>query len=86
MATNGNTINKNNQPIINEKNKNLFVFNGIITNSENLIKKYKIKKNSLNDGLALSILDKDNKRKKYIKGAYSFIKISLLWLIKHYRK
>jgi hypothetical protein len=76
MATNGNTINKNNQPIINEKNKNLFVFNGIITNSENLIKKYKIKKNSLNDGLALSILDKDNKRKKYIKGAYSFIKIS----------
>jgi len=76
MATNGNSTNSNNQPIINEKNKNLFVFNGIITNSENLIKKYKIKKNTLNDGLALSILDKDNKRKKYIKGAYSLIKIS----------
>ena len=39
LATNGSTINKNNQPIINKKNCNALVFNGIITNFDKIKKK-----------------------------------------------
>jgi predicted glutamine amidotransferase len=78
LATNGNTINANNQPLLYNNNNSSLVFNGIICNSNKLIRLAKIKKNSLNDGVALWSLDKSNKFLKKIKGAFSFVKIHCL--------
>jgi len=77
LATNGDTINENNQPIKSPKKKILYVFNGIITNSEKIKKKFKISKKFKNDGIALSIIDEKYSNIKYLEGAYSFIKMSV---------
>jgi len=76
LATNGATINYNNQPLVYNKNTQSLVFNGILCNSEKIIKLSKLKKNSLNDGVALWSLDKSINYLKKIKGAFSYIKIN----------
>lgn len=75
LATNGDTVGDNNQPLINTNKNSAFVFNGIICNSESLLKKYNLKTNSQNDGEALWLLDKDKKIYSEINGNFSYIKI-----------
>ena len=76
LATNGDTININNQPLKNKKNNSFFVFNGIITNSDAIKKRFNLDKNFKNDGISLTILDQNLNYKKFLKGAFSFIQIS----------
>jgi predicted glutamine amidotransferase len=70
MATNGDVLNKNNQPLVSKDKNQVLVFNGIITNSEKLLKKKKVLSN--NDGESLWFRDEFNN--KY-QGNFSYIKL-----------
>lgn len=72
LATNGDTVNFNNQPLINDKENCSLVFNGIICNSKEILNEQNFKAKTLNDGEALWCIDSFEKK---IKGNYSYIKI-----------
>lgn len=75
LATNGDTSNLNNQPLINNSENASLIFNGIICNAKKIIKEKNIIAKTLNDGEALWLLDGNNLSIYNIKGNFSFIKI-----------
>jgi predicted glutamine amidotransferase len=75
LATNGDTSNLNNQPLINNSENAALIFNGIICNSKKIVKEKKLITKTSNDGEALWLLDHNNLSINNIKGNFSFIKI-----------
>ena len=75
LSTNGeSTKNENNQPLINEQQNQILVFNGIVTNYEKIILKQKLKLSTQNDGEIFFHMS-NHEIKDKVDGSYSVITI-----------